>query len=1025
MLHNNRKRKIDGSRLSSNRPALAAKDTRKLQVANQTVACKQSKVSRSQGENVELIQEYEKKKSSVKLIINRASKSNDSKSAKESQSQQQRKQQPVSQMNFDDSNHYSTTAISYYLSLKCKSQAIFRCFLVLLSFVIYSNSLKGDFVYDDKRAILENRNVFSNNNEKLESWLTILTDDFWGTPLSNPGSHKSYRPLVTLTFRLQAYLEQLFLFKFYTILPDNAHILDKNNNYGNGKEYSIQKSAFLFHLVNVFLHVLVVDLVFQVTDELFSMIQQASVSCKQSCKYENKKKEEAKCINNVSGNNTSNQTKQLLKPIPCLTSLLFVCHPIHVEAVTSLVGRAELLGTLFALLSFNNLHGYLLFVHENHSVTSNSDQKESRRCGSGRILLLKCCIYFMLACLSKENAISIVLINVFLIIWFFFNRSRTRNEVGKELNQQPNFVISTVISIVCILFTFALYVGSRLALTSDILPTFSSLDNPLAQDARSFCLRHLYEGEESQPIFKSESSSNLVTFSKDFKQLEHHERFCSRPETQIQTDEWISLTKFILPLFNLKLLTMPTQLSYDWSLQAIGLVKSRLDFRYICAIFVYSATSLFAMSWSIVIVSRYYNTAPLMSEIVSLGDEAKRVVKEEEMIGLSESESSISCDSGFDDASSQSSRDLDRLENPPKNLQSVIQEKNEDKQEQQENKRSTSSKRGVGVKRRSQDKIKRLPSKRDEEKSRVAKSSLPQKAKLCRLFDKIEMDKLNAFGWSLIWTLIPFLPGSNIFLPVGFLVAERTLYLASFGFCLLVANLMDYLVPEGISPTFCACFQMDSNSLLCSAQNSRLAKLSRVSGPGLLLGKKHHDDDDDDDDNHKPQHENDRNYGKRMVSGLRAKLCKIMAIFGFEKEEPTRRSSKENGNGREKERSRSEEKKENITAKLALILPLLIFGASRSIERNEDWKSEISLYSSNLRQSPAKSLANLASLLGDSALSNADTSLDLSRELSSNNLDLSSLKEKSASRLDLKDLEQVYREALKFEPFSADLHYNL
>ena len=35
--------------------------------------------------------------------------------------------------------------------------------------------------------------------------------------------------------------------------------------------------------------------------------------------------------------------------------------------------------------------------------------------------------------------------------------------------------------------------------------------------------------------------------------------------------------------------------------------------------------------------------------------------------------------------------------------------------------------------------------------------------------------------------IIPFLPASNLFFPVGFVVAERVLYLPSMGFCMLVA----------------------------------------------------------------------------------------------------------------------------------------------------------------------------------------------------------------------------------------------
>ena len=41
------------------------------------------------------------------------------------------------------------------------------------------------------------------------------------------------------------------------------------------------------------------------------------------------------------------------------------------------------------------------------------------------------------------------------------------------------------------------------------------------------------------------------------------------------------------------------------------------------------------------------------------------------------------------------------------------------------------------------------------------------------------------FGLSLM--IIPFLPASNLFFPVGFVVAERVLYLPSMGFCMLVA----------------------------------------------------------------------------------------------------------------------------------------------------------------------------------------------------------------------------------------------
>jgi hypothetical protein len=63
--------------------------------------------------------------------------------------------------------------------------------------ICYINSLDGGFVFDDSEAII--------NNEDLKPETPILNlfyNDFWGTRLTHNGSHKSYRPLTVLSFRL-------------------------------------------------------------------------------------------------------------------------------------------------------------------------------------------------------------------------------------------------------------------------------------------------------------------------------------------------------------------------------------------------------------------------------------------------------------------------------------------------------------------------------------------------------------------------------------------------------------------------------------------------------------------------------------------------------------------------------------------------------------------------------------------------------------------------------------------------------
>ena len=40
---------------------------------------------------------------------------------------------------------------------------------------------------------------------------------------------------------------------------------------------------------------------------------------------------------------------------------------------------------------------------------------------------------------------------------------------------------------------------------------------------------------------------------------------------------------------------------------------------------------------------------------------------------------------------------------------------------------------------------------------------------------------------AIAWLTLPFIPAANIFFPVGFVVAERVLYLPSMGFSLIVS----------------------------------------------------------------------------------------------------------------------------------------------------------------------------------------------------------------------------------------------
>lgn len=72
-------------------------------------------------------------------------------------------------------------------------------YIALLSILAYwdDTALHGSFVYDDAGSI--HKNVVVNGSVP---WTQVFQRDFWGTPMKDVQSHKSFRPLTTLSFRL-------------------------------------------------------------------------------------------------------------------------------------------------------------------------------------------------------------------------------------------------------------------------------------------------------------------------------------------------------------------------------------------------------------------------------------------------------------------------------------------------------------------------------------------------------------------------------------------------------------------------------------------------------------------------------------------------------------------------------------------------------------------------------------------------------------------------------------------------------
>ncbi|KAM5299958.1 protein O-mannosyl-transferase TMTC1 [Ctenodactylus gundi] len=85
--------------------------------------------------------------------------------------------------------------------------------LVGASCLCYGRSLRGEFVHDDVWAIVRNPDVRPGGAARGG----IFTHDFWGQGVAESTSHKSYRPLCVLTFRLNILLTGMNPFYFHAV----------------------------------------------------------------------------------------------------------------------------------------------------------------------------------------------------------------------------------------------------------------------------------------------------------------------------------------------------------------------------------------------------------------------------------------------------------------------------------------------------------------------------------------------------------------------------------------------------------------------------------------------------------------------------------------------------------------------------------------------------------------------------------------------------------------------------------------
>nr|XP_046184410.1 LOW QUALITY PROTEIN: protein O-mannosyl-transferase TMTC1-like [Oncorhynchus gorbuscha] len=318
--------------------------------------------------------------------------------------------------------------------------------LLALCALCYSNSLHGEFVHDDVWAISNNPDVRPGSS--LQS---IFSNDFWGKRMADNTSHKSYRPLCILTFKLNILLGGM--------------------------------TPLYFHVVNVCLHCAVTCLLMHTCDR---------------CVFDDPR-------------------------LAFLTALLFAVHPIHTEAVSGIVGRADVLACMLFLLAFLS---YIRSV----GVCDSADCLPSTVSVwvLGASLLLGTC-----AMLVKETGITVFGVCVFYDALVLCRKPLLLHLSGSKIKDLLRISVPFLKRACAVSLYVAVIMSFRLWLMGGSMPLFSEQDNPA-----SF-------------------SPHLLT------------RF---------------LTYCYLLAFNAWLLLSPTVLCYDWQVGSIPLVESLWDMRNVAAL---------------------------------------------------------------------------------------------------------------------------------------------------------------------------------------------------------------------------------------------------------------------------------------------------------------------------------------------------------------------------------------------------------------------------------------------------------
>ncbi|CAH1782005.1 unnamed protein product [Owenia fusiformis] len=213
----------------------------------------------------------------------------------ERQKHRSSKHSPRHRVYNNNNNNYDDTKLHKVSSLQGQSQKsqsskhpalppYYYAIIFVTAVGCFINSYDGDFVFDDMEAILHNKDVHSGTPLSV-----VFSNDFWGSKIATNTSHKSYRPLTVLSFRLNHYIS--------------------GGLHPRG-----------FHIANILLYGLLCCLLLPTVHSLIQAWPEHFTLQRYQATF--------------------------------LAVLMFAVHPVHTECVAGIVGRADLLCAICFCLGF-------------------------------------------------------------------------------------------------------------------------------------------------------------------------------------------------------------------------------------------------------------------------------------------------------------------------------------------------------------------------------------------------------------------------------------------------------------------------------------------------------------------------------------------------------------------------------------------------------------------------------------------------------------------------------------------------